>query len=104
MQDLPHRGQNEMSGFCFQEQQNFELEARTCKLFGLWVAAELGLKGQDCQTYARVIVEVNLEEPGFEDVLRYVSRDFAEKDIAFSPQDLYTRLDMCLTEARRGEA
>ena len=32
-------------------------EARCCKLFGLWVAEQLGLEGADAETYAKSVVE-----------------------------------------------
>ena len=40
----------------------FKVEARTSKLFGLWVAEQIGLSGPDADTYAKEVVAANLEE------------------------------------------
>ena len=92
---------NEISKFSFQERHSFEVEARASKYFGLWVAEKLGLDGADAQTYARLVVEENLIEPGFNDVFSYVRRDLEKKSIAFQVSDLYTKLEECLALALR---
>ena len=60
------------SAYAHQEKLSFELEARTSKLYGLWAAEKIGLDGADAKTYASEVVDSNLEEPGFDDVLRKV--------------------------------
>lgn len=86
--------------FAHDEQIDFATEARCCKLFGLWVADKLGLEGDDADTYAKKIVEANLEEPGFGDVLRKVQADLADKNLEIVQKVLETELDNALTEAR----
>lgn len=81
--------------------QDFETEARMSKLYGLWAAEKLGLKDDDAQTYAREIVEANLEEPGFEDIYRRVQKDFDEKSIDISRHVMEVMLNKCFTEARK---
>ncbi len=56
--------------FAHDEELAFKVEARTCKLFGLWAAEQLGLEGADADAYAREVIGANLEEPGFDDVKR----------------------------------
>lgn len=87
--------------FSFQEKHSFNIEARCSKLFGLWAAEKLGLTGDDATTYAMTIVEANLEEPGFEDVLRAVLKDFDQKGLDIPKLTLYEELDIALNEAKR---
>lgn len=87
--------------FAHEEKMDFAVEARACKLFGLWVASQIGLEGADANTYAASVVEANLEEAGFADVLRKVRADIDEKKIEVSDHVLEVELDKALTEAKR---
>ena len=87
--------------FAHDEKLDFAVEARCSKLFGLWIAQRLGLENADAQTYAAQVVESNLEEPGFDDVLRKVRADLDEKGLEISDHMLKTQLDLALEEARR---
>ncbi|MAI62540.1 MAG: hypothetical protein CBB87_08695 [Micavibrio sp. TMED27] len=87
--------------YAHEEQLDFNTEARCCKLFGLWIAEKIGLEGADAKTYAASVVESNLEEAGFEDVLRKVRADLSDKSIDISDHILNVELDKCLAEARR---
>ncbi|HCQ70667.1 MAG: hypothetical protein CL570_06495 [Alphaproteobacteria bacterium] len=100
MSDFNDRRDLSEKEFSFQQKHSFEVEARTCKLYGLWIAEKLGLDGADAETYARTVVEANLEEPGFEDVLRKVCADLDQKGLAYNMVDLYDQLDESLSQAR----
>lgn len=86
--------------YAHQEKIDFAVEARCCKLFGLWVATQLGLEGADAKTYAVQVVESNLDEAGFDDVLRKVRADLTEKNIEISDHTLNLELDKALREAK----
>jgi hypothetical protein len=86
--------------FAHEEKMDFAVEARCCKLFGLWIASQLGLDGADAKTYAGQVVESNLDEAGFEDVLRKVKADLQEKNIEISDHTLNLELDKALKEAK----
>lgn len=87
--------------FAHEEKLSFDLEARTSKLFGLWAADKLGLDGNDASTYALEVVESNLEEPGFDDVLRKVRADFETKQLEISDHEMNVELDKALAEAQK---
>lgn len=57
----------------------FRIEARACKLLGLWVAQEMGLQGDAAATYAGDLVSHNLKEPGLNDVISKVKADLSAK-------------------------
>jgi len=86
--------------FAHEEQMDFTLEAKACKIFGLWVAEQLGLEGDDAKTYAAEVVSSNLEEAGFEDVYRKVRPDLEEKGIEISDHMLHTEMDKAVAQAR----
>jgi hypothetical protein len=87
--------------YAHQEKQGFDVEARCSKLFGLWAAKQLGLEGPDANTYAGEVVNANLEEPGFQDVLRKVRGDFDAKGVEVSDHVMGVELDKALTEAKK---
>ena len=87
--------------YAHQEKLDFAVEARCCKIFGLWVAEQIGLTDADAHTYASEVVESNLEEAGFEDVLRKVNKDLDEKNVQISDHMLRTQLDAALAEAKK---
>jgi len=79
----------------------FKVEARTCKLFGLWVAEQIGLTGADAETYAKEVVSANLEEAGFNDVKRKVIPDLQAKGKDVSDHILDRQLEIALEEAQK---
>lgn len=87
--------------YAHNEKCSFDVEARCSKLYGLWAAEKLGLDGADAKSYAMEVVEANLEEPGFDDVIRKVRADFEQKALDISEHTMRTELDLCLEEARR---
>lgn len=87
--------------FAYQENMDFAVEARLTKLFGLWAAEKLGLDDADAQTYAAQLVAENLKEPGLDDVLRAVRKDFDAKGIEISDHMLHVELDKATVEAKR---
>ena len=86
--------------FAHDEELAFKVEARTCKLFGLWAAEQLGLSGADAETYAKEVVGSNLEEPGFDDVKRKVMPDFAAKGVDVSEHVVDAMLEKFTEEAK----
>lgn len=86
--------------YAHEQKLGFEVEAKTSKLFGLWAASQLGLIDSDAQTYAGEVVATNLDEPGFDDILRKVAADFAEKGLNISDHTMKVELEKCVTEAR----
>ncbi len=87
--------------FAMDEELTFKAEARCCKLFGLWIAEQLGLSGTDAETYARSVVAANLEEVGFDDVKRKVKPDLTAKGVDLSEHVLDSKLEHFFEEAKR---
>ena len=87
--------------FAHDQDLAFKVEARACKLFGLWLAGELGMSGADADSYAKTVVAANLDEPGFDDVLRAVRPDIDAKGLNLSDHVLNAQLDKCMDQAKQ---
>lgn len=86
--------------FALDESLMFKAEARCCKLFGLWLAEKLGMDGEEAKAYAANVVSANLEEPGFNDVIRAVTPDIEEKGLQISEDELNAKLADFFAEAQ----
>lgn len=87
--------------FSRDQEYMFRLEARACKLLGLWAAEQMGLSGDEALAYARSLIAANLDEPGQDDVKRQVLADFAGKGINLDHATLDRELERCMGEADR---
>jgi hypothetical protein len=87
--------------FAHDEELLFKAEARCCRLFGEWLAGQMGLSGAEAEEYARDVIGANLEEPGFADVKRKVMPDIAAKGLDISEHLVDTKLAEFLAEAKR---
>lgn len=87
--------------FAHDEAFRFRVEARACKLFGLWLAGEMGLSASEAEAYAKTVVGANLDEAGFNDVLRAVRPDIEAKGLSLSDDALNARLDSFMDEAKK---
>lgn len=79
----------------------FKIEARRNLLVGLWAAEKLGIEGEEAEKYARTVVAADLEEPGFDDVVRKIFADFQENDVEISKEDIAIQLEKTEPEARK---
>jgi hypothetical protein len=86
--------------FAHDEELAFKVEARTCKLFGIWAAQQMGLEGADAEAYAREVVGANLEEAGFADVKRKVIPDLQAKGLNISEHVIDSMLEKFVAEAK----
>ncbi|HJN23273.1 MAG TPA: DUF1476 domain-containing protein [Rhodospirillales bacterium] len=78
----------------------FKAEARRNKLLGLWAAENLGLSGDAAEAYAMDVVASDMDEPGPEDVVRKVMKDFTDNGIAIDEKQLCGKMDELIKIAR----
>jgi hypothetical protein len=83
------------------EDLRFKTIARRNKLFGLWVAEQLGLTGEEAQQYARSVVKADMQMPGDQDVIDKVKKDVDDAGLDFSEHRLHKRLGECFEEAKQ---
>ncbi len=85
--------------FAQDEELRFKANARRARLVGLWAAEKMGISGDDAQTYARSVVKADFEEAGDEDVFRKLRKDFDEKGVDESDEEIRRRMADLLIEA-----
>jgi len=87
--------------FAHDEETKFKVMARRNKLLGLWVAEQLGLKGDAAEAYAKEVVAADFQEAGDADVVRKVTADLKAKNVALSDHRIRRRMDELLEEAKK---
>jgi hypothetical protein len=85
--------------FALDEELKFKAEARGNKLLGLWVAAQLGLSGDEANAYAREVVAAEFEEAGDADVVRKVMGDLAAKGVAVTETQIRAKMGELMAQA-----
>ena len=85
--------------FAHDEELRFKATARRNKLLGQWAAEKLGLAGADADAYAKEVVMADFEEAGEDDVFRKVRKDFDDKKVAVSDQDIRVAMNDLMGQA-----
>ena len=101
MSDLENRGDAFEKKFAHDEDLKFKVEARCCKLIGLWAAGKLGIHDEsDADAYAKEVVISNLEEIGLDDVKRKLMSDFETKRSNVTEPEVDAKLAEYMAEAK----
>jgi hypothetical protein len=61
--------------FKLDQEQEFRAASRRNRLFGLWVAGQLGKAGAEAEAYAKEVVAADFQKPGSDDVIDKVRAD-----------------------------
>jgi len=85
---LRERETGEEAKFKMDQELRFRAEARRDKLLGLWAAERLGFAKEEAAAFARGVVISNLDEPGDDDVVRHVLREFEKQGYAISESEV----------------
>lgn len=87
--------------FAHDETLNFKARARRNRLFGEWLAGEMGMSGDEIKQYAGSVITADLEEEGDDDVIRKVVADVEASSAGYSQAQLEAKLVSFMDEARR---
>ena len=79
----------------------FKAKVRRNKLFGLWLGERMGLSEAEAASYAKEVIEADLEEPGDEDVLRKVTKDLDAKGKSLAREQLIAERQRLEIQARK---
>jgi len=80
----------------------FKIEARACKLFGVWVAENIfHLNDDQANSYGQTLVSQMLKKPGCEAVMNTVRHDCEERNIPHDDDELYTQFRAALDKAEK---
>ncbi len=78
----------------------FKAEARACKLFGLWLSEKIGLGEDEANAYATDIIQENMKEPGFDDVIEFVWPTVQGRNLGYSQHQLHEKLNQFFETAK----
>ena len=87
--------------FAHDEEMRFKAAMRRNTLIGLWAAGEMGLSGEEAESYAKEVVKADFQEVGDQDVVRKIADDFAARKIDISRHRIERKMQECLDVARR---
>ena len=92
MTGFEDRKRQEETRYKHQQELAFKARNRGNKMFGLWVAQQLGLSGDEAESYARDVIIADFDLPGDEDIFTKVKTDLAAKSVEISDHVLQKRL------------
>ena len=95
MTTFDDRERHEETRFKHDQEQLFKARNRGNKIFGLWVAGQLGLTGDAASNYAKDVVLADFELPGDDDIFTKVNADLAAKGVEISAHTLQKHLLEC---------
>ncbi len=81
------------------QEKLFRITSRRNRLLGLWVANLFGMPDNQALDYAKDVVLADFEEPGDDDVVRKVLKDFEERNVPMDEKTLRTEMVRLLEEA-----
>lgn len=88
------------SKFAHDEEIMFKVRARRNRMFGEWIAGELGITGEDVSAYAGDVVAADLQEEGDEDIIRKIAADYDAKNAAFNREAALAKLNELMSVAK----
>lgn len=83
-----------------EQNMQFKVQVRASRLFGLWAGEIMGFTGAEIESYAAQVVDADFEEPGFEDVIRKVKKDFKKSGARVDEKQMRRVLDEKITTAK----
>jgi hypothetical protein len=79
----------------------FKIASRAARLFGLWAAGQMGLKGDEAEAYATNSVDIETARTGRDLLLTQVEKDLNARKLSFSRHRLEREMNDCYSAARR---
>jgi len=100
MSSFDDRERAEEARYALDQETQFRVTNRRNKLLGLWAAGLMGVSGDAAETYAKTVVQSDLEEPGDDDVFRKVKGDLDKAGTAKSDLEIREEMARLLPIAR----
>ena len=73
-------------------QKKFKVAAIRNKRLGKWAAEQLGLENSKIDDYIDEVIMADFNEPGYEDVIKKILKDFKEAKISINYSEIEERL------------
>jgi hypothetical protein len=95
MTTFDERERHEETRFKHDQELLFKARNRGNRIFGMWVAEQLGLTGEAAASYAKDVVMADFEMPGDDDIFTKVKADLAAKGTEIHDHVLKKHLVEC---------
>ena len=86
--------------FANEQELQFKVDARRNKYLGEWAGKILGKKENEIIEYIQEIIKSDFEEPGHEDVLRKIKKDFSSASINIEDSEIREEIERALSRAK----
>lgn len=83
------------------QEKLFRITSRRNRLLGLWAASQFGMPDNQALDYAKEVVLSDFEEPGDDDVVRKVLKDFGDHGIDMDEPRIRKEMGRLMEEAER---
>jgi hypothetical protein len=100
MKNLDERKNAYENKFAHDEEFKFKAKARCCKLFGKWIAGELGFSESDAEALVAKIISVNVNSPDLHDIKETVRPYIEENGADISDNIMDKQIENFLEEAK----
>tara|TARA_B100000579_G_scaffold354745_1_gene309849 strand:+ start:206 stop:520 length:315 start_codon:yes stop_codon:yes gene_type:complete len=87
--------------FAHDEEIQFKVNAKRNKYLGEWAADKLNKKDKSREEYILSVIKSDFAEPGDEDVLLKIKKDFEASNINISDSEIRLQMDNLLTRAKK---
>lgn len=85
--------------FALDEELRFKATVRRNKLLGLWAAEKLGISGTDADAYAKEVIRADFEQPGDDDLIRKLRKDFEGKGLTLTDAQIHDAMTEMMAKA-----
>ncbi|MBM4073085.1 MAG: DUF1476 domain-containing protein [Planctomycetes bacterium] len=82
--------------FAVDQKQRFTVHARQTKLIGLWAAQKMRLPRREGEAYARMLVRLDVDKVGRDDVVEKVLLDLSNAGVPVTAADVRAEMERLL--------
>lgn len=97
---IDERGNAFKAAYGHEQEMKFKAESIRNRKLGMWAGGLLNLTGADLDAYVDAVFDASFEEPGDDDIIRKLMKDFNDKGLGITEHRIEQELVRCLAEAK----
>ena len=87
--------------FAHDQELQFKVFARRNKYLAEWVSKKIGKNENETNNYIKELIKADFEEPGDQDIIRKIKKDFEENKLSFDSSELEKEMQSSLERAKK---
>ena len=87
--------------FAYDQELQFKVTVRRNKYLAEWVAKKIGKNESETSIYIKELIKADFEEPGDQDIIRKITKDFKDNNLSLDPSELEKETQSCLARAKK---